>query len=63
VLGTFHHRVQTGSGAHPAYLMGTRGSFLGINQPGREADHSLSSKNVWSYTSTTPIHLHNVVLS
>jgi hypothetical protein len=32
-----HHRVQTGSGAHPAsYPMGTRGSF----PPGREADHS-----------------------
>jgi hypothetical protein len=25
-----HHRVQTGSGAHPAvYAMGTRGSFPG----------------------------------
>jgi hypothetical protein len=23
------HRVQNGSGAHPAYLMGTRGSFPG----------------------------------
>jgi hypothetical protein len=32
VAGNFslHHRVQNGSGAHPAsYLMGTRGSFLG----------------------------------
>jgi hypothetical protein len=26
---SLHHRVQNGSGAHPAYLMGTRGSFLG----------------------------------
>jgi hypothetical protein len=27
---SLHHRVQTGSGAHPAsYPMGTRGSFLG----------------------------------
>jgi len=27
----FRHRVQTGSGAHPAsYPMGTRGSFLGV---------------------------------
>jgi hypothetical protein len=27
---SLHHRVQTGSGVHPAsYLMGTRGSFPG----------------------------------
>jgi hypothetical protein len=27
---SLHHRVQNGSGAHPAsYSMGTRGSFLG----------------------------------
>jgi hypothetical protein len=27
---SLHHRVQNGSGAHPAsYPMGTRGSFLG----------------------------------
>jgi hypothetical protein len=26
---SYHHRVQNGSGAHPAfYLMGTRGSFF-----------------------------------
>jgi hypothetical protein len=24
-----HHRVRNGSGGHPAYLMGTRGSFPG----------------------------------
>jgi hypothetical protein len=36
-----NHRVQNGSGAHPAsYPMGTRGSFLGVKRPGREADHS-----------------------
>jgi hypothetical protein len=30
------HVVQTGSGAHPAsYPMGTGGSFLGIQRPGR----------------------------
>jgi hypothetical protein len=35
------HRVQNGSGAHPAsYPMGTRGSFPRVKQPGREADHS-----------------------
>jgi hypothetical protein len=38
---SLHHRDQNGSGAHPAsYPMGTRGSFLGVKQPGREADHS-----------------------
>jgi hypothetical protein len=41
VAGNFslNHRVQTGSGAHPA-SMGTRGTSLGIKRPGREADHS-----------------------
>jgi hypothetical protein len=63
-----HYRVQIGSGAHPAsYPMGTRGSFPGVKRPGREADHSPPSsaeaKNAWSYTSTTPICLHGVVLS
>jgi hypothetical protein len=50
---SLHHRVQNGSGSHPAsYPMRTRGSF-----PGGEADHSPPSsaevKNAWSYTSTT----------
>jgi hypothetical protein len=40
---------------------------LGIKWPGRETDHSPPSgaevKNAWSYTSTPPIHLHDVVLS
>jgi hypothetical protein len=45
------HRVQTGSGAHPApYPGGTRGSF-----PGCETDHSFPSsaevKNAWRFTS------------
>jgi hypothetical protein len=35
------HRVQNGSGAHPAsYPTGTRGLSLGVKRPGREADHS-----------------------
>jgi hypothetical protein len=60
---SLHHRVQNGSGAHPAsYPMATRGSFLG-----READHHLHlvprSKNEWSYTPTLPICIHGVVLS
>jgi hypothetical protein len=39
---SLHHRVQNGSGAHPAsYAMGTRGSFfLGVKRSRREADHS-----------------------
>ena len=47
--------VQTGSGAHPASC-----SFLGVNRPGREADHSPASsaevKNEWWHTSTTNIY-------
>jgi hypothetical protein len=39
---SLHHRVQNGSGAHPAfYPMGTRGSFPGGKAAG-----------AWSYTST-----------
>jgi hypothetical protein len=38
---SLHHRVQTGSGAHPAsYPVGTRGSSLGVKRLGCEADHS-----------------------
>jgi hypothetical protein len=38
---SLHHRVQDGSGAHPvSYSMRSRGSLLGVKQPGREADHS-----------------------
>jgi hypothetical protein len=38
---SLHHRVQNGSGAHPAsYPMATRGSFPGCKATGREADHS-----------------------
>jgi hypothetical protein len=47
-------------------LMGTRGFFLGVKRPGREADHSRPSsaevKNTWIYTSTPPVRLHGVVL-
>jgi hypothetical protein len=35
-----HHRVQDGSGVHPAgYPMGNRGSFMEEKRPEREADH------------------------
>jgi hypothetical protein len=62
------HCIQTSSRANPiSYSMGTRGSFPGVKWPGHEADHSPPSsakvKNVWSYTSTSPIRLHGVVLS
>jgi hypothetical protein len=56
---SLHHRVHTGSGAHPAsYPMGNRGSFPGegVKRLEHEADHSPPSsskvKNEWSYTST-----------
>jgi hypothetical protein len=60
---SLHHRVQNGSGVHPAsYSMGTRSYF-----PGSEADHSppfvSRSKNEWSYTSTPTLCLHGVMLS
>jgi hypothetical protein len=38
---SLHHRVQNGSGAHPAsYPMGIGALSLGAKRPGREADHS-----------------------
>jgi hypothetical protein len=55
---SLHHRVQNGSGAHPAsYPMGTRDS-LGVKWPGREADHSSPSsaevKYAWGYARAPP---------
>jgi len=48
-----------------AYRVG--GSYPGAKRPGREADHSTPSsaevKNVWSYTSTPAVRLHDVVLN
>jgi hypothetical protein len=49
---SLHHRVQTGSEVQPAsYPVGTRGPFLGVERPGREANHLLPSsaelKNAW----------------
>jgi hypothetical protein len=47
-------------------LEGVDWFFSGLKRPGREADHSppcnSEVKNEWSYTSTTPICLHGVVL-
>jgi len=60
---SLHHRVQTGSGAHPpSYPVGKRNSF-----PGGKAAGAWSwvprSKNEWSYTSNPAIRLSGVVLS
>jgi hypothetical protein len=70
MMGNFslRHRFQTGSGVHPAsYPMGTGDSSQEVKRSGREANHSLPSnaevKNAWSYSSTTPIYRHGVVLS
>jgi hypothetical protein len=54
---SLHHRVQNGSGAHPAsYPMGIRGSFPAGKAAGAWSWHSPHlvprSKNEWSYTST-----------
>jgi hypothetical protein len=39
---------------------------VGLKQPVHKADHSSPSsalvKNVWSYTLTSPIHIHGMVL-
>jgi hypothetical protein len=57
------HRVQTGSGAHPAsYPNGYQGLFpLGVKRPGCEADYSplatVEVGNAWSYTCTPTIRL------
>jgi hypothetical protein len=64
---SFHRRVQTDTGAHPASNpMGIMGSFFGVKWQGHEGDHSPPSssegKNVWSYASTSPIRFLDVVL-
>jgi hypothetical protein len=64
---SLHHRVQNGSGAHPAsYPIGTRGSYLGGKAAGTWSWPLTlvpRSQNEWSYASTPPIRLHGVVLS
>jgi hypothetical protein len=54
------HIVQTGSGVHPtSYTMGSGGSFPGVRQQGREADHSPPTnaevKKMW--ISSTPLYV------
>jgi hypothetical protein len=52
---SLRHRVQTGTGAHPAScLMGTRGLFPWGKAAGREADRFAEIKNAWSCTATPP---------
>jgi hypothetical protein len=55
----FFAHVQTGPGAHPSFCTMGTGSFPGVKQPGRGADHPLPSsaevENEWSYTSTPPL--------
>ena len=55
--------VHTSSGVHPASLM-YRGFCPGVQQPGREVDHSRSCsaeiKNKWSYISAPSIRLSSV---
>jgi hypothetical protein len=54
---SLHHRVQNGSGTHPAsYPMGARGSFPGVKLT-THLHLVPRSKNEWSYTSTPPIRL------
>jgi len=63
---SLHHCVHTGSGTHTAPIQWVPGAlFLVVKWPGCEADYSppSSTENVWSYSSTSPICLHGVVLS
>jgi hypothetical protein len=65
---SLYHHVQNDSGAHPpSFPVGTGALSLGVKWLGHEADHSPPSiaevKNVWSSTSTPPVHLHGLVLS
>jgi hypothetical protein len=66
---SLQHHVQTSSRTHPAsYPMGTRSSFPGSKAAGAwkltTHCHLVSrSKNVCSYTSTPPVHLHGEVHS
>jgi len=54
---SLRHRVQTGSGAHPAfYPKGNRGSFRELKGLGHEGHQlppsSVEVRNAWRYTST-----------
>jgi hypothetical protein len=59
---SIHHRIQNGSGAHPAsYPIGTGALSVGVKRPGREADHSPPSNaevkewvNLYLYSPNKP---------
>jgi hypothetical protein len=59
---SLHHRVQNGTGAHPAsYPMGTRGSF-----PGGKSSRGVkltTHLHLVPKSKNPPIRLHGVVLS
>jgi hypothetical protein len=55
------HRVQTGSGAHPAsYPMGIGDLSLGVKRPRREADHSLPSSAEVKECVDLYLHFRNI---
>jgi len=64
---SLRHRVQTGSGTHPAFYSMSAGPVtLGVKRPRREIDHSPPTSvevDTWSYTSIPSIRLHGVVLN
>jgi hypothetical protein len=59
VGATFFAHVETGPGAHPASCTMGTGSFPGVKQLGRGADHTPPSsakvENEYSYTSAPPL--------
>jgi hypothetical protein len=60
----FPQNLQRFAEAHPAsYSCDTRDLSSAVNRPEREGNHlptsSVQIKNEWSYTSSSPIHLHN----
>jgi hypothetical protein len=61
----FFAHVQTGPGAHPASWTMDTGSFPGVKQPGRGAEHptpfSAEVTNEWSYTSTPSLGLRGLL--
>jgi hypothetical protein len=57
---SFRHRVQTGSGDHPAFHATSTGALsLELKRPPSSAE----VKNAWSCTSSPSIRLHGVVLN
>jgi hypothetical protein len=55
---SFHHRIQNGSGTHPAPIQWVPGTLsLGIKWPGREAGHSPPSSA--KVKECVELHLHS----